>query len=158
VVGLRELSRLRPEFDDIDKEVIGANVARLRKAKGLSQTALAKAMRTAGHDWHQNTVSRIENGRQAVHMREMEHLEPVLGGDLLDGTKFAATFAEQWKSFGEEMINRLVQRRLETAESALAKATEELRQLRELLAVKQGEWERRAARRRAVSGGHYANP
>ena len=84
---------------------------------------------------YQNTVSRIEHGRQAVHGLEIQHLDEILGGGLLDGTKFAATFAEEWKFFAEEAFTGAAQHRLEAAESALAKAMEELGHLRELLRV-----------------------
>ena len=44
----------------------GANIARLRKARGLSQRALADAMQLAGLDIDKNAVQRIESGQRFV--------------------------------------------------------------------------------------------
>lgn len=71
-----------------DDSLVAANMKRLRKAAGLSQAELARRMRDAGLDWHQNTVSRVENGTRAVTgYREVRGLLAVLGPEVTLGTE-----------------------------------------------------------------------
>lgn len=64
----RELPRLvNPQQPITPDPQLSANLKKLRRAAGLSQAELAKRMRELGRtNWHQNTVSRIELGKQEV--------------------------------------------------------------------------------------------
>lgn len=75
-----------------DNERIGQLIALHRRNKRISQGDLARIMREAGHDtWAQNTVSRVELGKQNLRMNEIETLREVLDADLLYGTDLSAT-------------------------------------------------------------------
>ena len=50
-----------PEGDDA---LFAYNLRKLRERAGMSQAALADAMRARGRPWHQSTTGRIETGRQ----------------------------------------------------------------------------------------------
>lgn len=65
-------------------ETMGAEIRRIRKDKGLSQQQLADSMREHGQDhWRQNTVSRVEAGRQSLDIAELEALQQCLGTEAL---------------------------------------------------------------------------
>lgn len=55
-------------------ERFGINLRTLREQAGLSQSALAAEMTERGWSWHQQTVGRIEAGRQSVRFGEIEEL------------------------------------------------------------------------------------
>jgi transcriptional regulator with XRE-family HTH domain len=59
-------------------ERLGANLRALREEKGMSQSALAAEMTERGHPWHQQTVTRVEAGRQSVRFGELEQLAEIL--------------------------------------------------------------------------------
>lgn len=61
------------------EEYLPENVRRLREHKGLPQSALAKAMSDRGWSWHQQTVYRVENGKQGVSLGEATDLAEILG-------------------------------------------------------------------------------
>ena len=110
-----------------DNETIAANVASLRKAQGMSQAALADAMRERGQDhWRQNTVSRVETGKQSLSVGEVIALEEILGGPLMRGTEFNARF----KEFSAHVVRAGTAKRLKRADEALTSALEEIRELR----------------------------
>lgn len=70
---------------------IGENVARLRKDLRLSQEQLAAHMRSAGAThWRQNTVSRVETGKQEPTFLEVVYLAGILGTEVYRGTALAA--------------------------------------------------------------------
>ncbi len=54
-------------------------IAALRKARGLSQRALADAMQLAGLDIDKNAVQRIESGRRFVTDIELYHFAAYFG-------------------------------------------------------------------------------
>ncbi len=65
-------------------ERIADRLPELRRAAGLSQTALADGMVARGHGtWRQVVVSRIESGIRAVSFAEAESLSTVLGVPLV---------------------------------------------------------------------------
>lgn len=75
---------------------LSQNVTRLRKVCGLSQAALAEAMRERGQGhWRQTTVSRIETAKQAVSVGEAVELAAILGDVLADVLPQAATPASE---------------------------------------------------------------
>lgn len=70
-----------------DQELLAENIRARRQAAGLSQADLSSKMKKSGHtNWHQNTVSRVEAGRQMVRSAEYRTLTTILGPGLLDGT------------------------------------------------------------------------
>ena len=64
---------------------IGRNLVELRARMGLNQTAIARAMKAAGVDWHQNTVSRVEGGHQPLSVSDARSLIGIVGPGLLAG-------------------------------------------------------------------------
>jgi transcriptional regulator with XRE-family HTH domain len=107
---------------DSDKEQVGINIAAARKAEGLTQIQLAEQMRQRGHGWQQNTVSRIEGGKQALDVTEIEDLAEVLSTDFLAGTQLGAAL----DSLSRTMANQLIDNQLRQAEQALAAASDAL--------------------------------
>ena len=75
---------------------IGFNMRELRKAAGLSQGELAERMRDEGRSsWWQNTVSRIELGRQAVvTLADIMALQKILGTEVVEGTELSAAMKD----------------------------------------------------------------
>jgi transcriptional regulator with XRE-family HTH domain len=61
------------------EQYLPENLRALRERKGISQAALAKAMKDRGWPWHQTSVSRIEAGVQALGFGETVDLAQVLG-------------------------------------------------------------------------------
>ena len=59
-------------------ERFGMNVRIMRERKDMSQSALADAMTERGYPWHQQTVGRVEAGRQSVRFGEVEQLAQIL--------------------------------------------------------------------------------
>lgn len=58
------------------------NLRRHRERKGMSQKALAEAMKACGWSWHQATVHRVESGAQPVELGEATDLAAILGTSL----------------------------------------------------------------------------
>jgi transcriptional regulator with XRE-family HTH domain len=54
------------------------NLRALREHQGISQAALARAMKEAGHSWHQATVHRVESGIQPVGLEEAAAVASIL--------------------------------------------------------------------------------
>lgn len=70
--------------------LINENMQRLRKAARLSQSELAQAMTERGRPWHQNTVSRVELGKQEIDsLGDIIVLQEILGPELIEGTPLA---------------------------------------------------------------------
>ncbi len=55
-------------------ERISANVRALRERLGISQAELARQMSERGHQWHQSTVTRVEQGTQPLKAAELVDL------------------------------------------------------------------------------------
>ena len=55
------------------------NLRVLRERKGMSQASLAQAMSERGWPWHQQTVYKIENGKQGVGFGEAADLAGIFG-------------------------------------------------------------------------------
>lgn len=55
-------------------EVVGLNVADLRRSLGLSQRDLARDLTAAGFPWERDTVSQIEAGRRRLSLDELAAL------------------------------------------------------------------------------------
>lgn len=62
----------------------GGNIARLRKAMGLSQRQLADRLQLAGLDIDKNAIQRIEARKRFVTDIELVVLARVLGKELKD--------------------------------------------------------------------------
>lgn len=54
------------------------NMTRRRKALGMSQSGLAKALAARGLPFHQPTIQRIENGERPIRLNEAVHIVQVL--------------------------------------------------------------------------------
>jgi transcriptional regulator with XRE-family HTH domain len=66
--------------------IAGANVRRLREAKGWTQDALAMQTRRAGLLWTGSVIAAVESGRRAINLDELILLALALGlpvGELL---------------------------------------------------------------------------
>lgn len=61
---------------------IGRLLRSVRKAKDLRQKDLADRMREAGHDWHQNTVTRLESGKRSLLASEAEEVARICDAPL----------------------------------------------------------------------------
>jgi transcriptional regulator with XRE-family HTH domain len=61
------------------EQYLPENLRALRERKGISQAALAKAMKDRGWPWHQTTVVRIESGAQSLGFGETVDLAQLLG-------------------------------------------------------------------------------
>jgi transcriptional regulator with XRE-family HTH domain len=73
------VSRSMPETHrEPADERFGANLRQLREKAGMSQSALAAAMRKRGHKWYQQTVGRVEDGQQSARIGEAEDLAVIL--------------------------------------------------------------------------------
>jgi len=59
-------------------ERFGENLRVLRERAGMSQAALAEKMTERGISWRQNTVGRVEAGRQPARFAEIEALAEIL--------------------------------------------------------------------------------
>ena len=59
--------------------LIGEEIKRLRTSLGISQTELAHRMREQGFQWHQMTVSNIENARRELTWNEGVALGQLIG-------------------------------------------------------------------------------
>jgi transcriptional regulator with XRE-family HTH domain len=58
---------------------VGENVRLYRERKGISQRALIEAMAARGFTWYQQTIRRVESGRQSVKLEEAGALAEILG-------------------------------------------------------------------------------
>lgn len=113
-----------------DDELIAENIVRLRKSKGMSQAALADEMRSHGQDhWRQNTVSRVETGKQDLSFGELRVLTDVLG-NVLEGTSVGATMSAVGKQLADAARERFVKTRLRALDERLTAALDEVHQLR----------------------------
>jgi transcriptional regulator with XRE-family HTH domain len=71
------------------------NLRALRERKGMSQAALAKAMRDREWPWHQTTVVRIEAGRQSLAFGETVDVAHILGVTT-DRLTWAGPESSEW--------------------------------------------------------------
>ena len=109
-------------WEEADKVRLGRNVRDLRVASGLSQTALADAMRVAGLEhWRQTTVSRIERGTQVINMGELKALEAIVGEGVLRGTELE----EGMRKAGRRIHDAYVRVKLGLADQALTDTIEQ---------------------------------
>lgn len=63
-------------------ELLGYNLRTLREGKGISQRDLAEAMTGRGHAWYQQTVTRVEAGKQGIRFSEVKDLAEILETSL----------------------------------------------------------------------------
>lgn len=107
-----------------DQDVVAANIARLRKERGMSQAALADAMQEAGATWwHQNTVSRIERGTQVVTFKDLPALTAVLPG-VFSGTDLHGVSQAPVRSVERSLVLPRLHRVEQGLEAALAEVRE----------------------------------
>ena len=72
----------------VAETLVGARVRELRVAKGMTQTAMARAMTAQGFTWRQGTVSETELAGRPLRVNEAAALALVLG------VKMTELFAE----------------------------------------------------------------
>ena len=58
---------------------VGQNVRLYRERKGISQRGLIEAMSERGFTWYQQTVRRVESGRQSLKLEEAGALAEIFG-------------------------------------------------------------------------------
>jgi transcriptional regulator with XRE-family HTH domain len=68
-----------PEGDDA---LFGYNLRKLRERAGMSEVALADAMREHGRPWHQSTVGRVQSGQQPAKYADAVALAAIFGVPL----------------------------------------------------------------------------
>lgn len=61
-----------------------AAIVATRMNRGITQAALAAAMKERGHSWHQATVWSVEKGDRAIRLGEAVSLSEILGVPLPD--------------------------------------------------------------------------
>lgn len=107
----------QPSPGDAAEQYVPENLRALRERKGMSQAALAEAMRALGKRWHQTTVARIEAGQREVRFKEIVDLAAILG---VTTDRFTWSGPES----GERALAAMASARLRTAwrETALAAA------------------------------------
>jgi transcriptional regulator with XRE-family HTH domain len=64
------------------EQIAGERIREIRIARGLTQSALANAMNTLGHSWHQTTVVKTETAGRPLRLNEVTDLAGVLGVDV----------------------------------------------------------------------------
>ena len=76
-------------------ERVGANIAEIREASGLSQTALALKLAKAGLRMSQQTITKIENGSRPLRLSEARAMAEALDCDVdvLDNSRDLFTWA-----------------------------------------------------------------
>lgn len=65
-----------------DKNICGANIERLRKARGLKQRELAEQMQIRGVDINLSSLSKIEGQQRAVTDIELQAIADILRVDI----------------------------------------------------------------------------
>lgn len=116
-------------MDDAQAAAIGAQIKQLRKGSRMSQEELASRMRESEQThWHQNTVSRVEAGKQRVNLAEIHALNAILGGNVIEG------FDQQGLSSLNVSYVNLIDSQLSFLTGSLEGIQERLRYLRQATA------------------------
>ena len=71
-------SQIIPADPQSAAEYVGQNVRLYRDRKGISQRGLIEALATHGFTWYQQTVRRVESGRQSLKLEEAGALADIL--------------------------------------------------------------------------------
>ncbi|MFW6077941.1 MAG: helix-turn-helix domain-containing protein [Hyphomicrobiales bacterium] len=127
-----------------NNDVIGANIAMLRQARGLSQEALAERMTALGFDFVQQQVTNLERGKRALQLVEAAPLARALGVTL-----------EQLLSVPEGIVEALEEMRaakapLDEVNAQLQALERQRRELRERRSALEQEYKAAQARYREV--------
>ena len=69
------MQRIRPDLD------IGANIQKLRKAKGLTQLEVIAKLNLMGLEMTQSTYSKLETNRMNIRVSELVALTKILNVD-----------------------------------------------------------------------------
>jgi transcriptional regulator with XRE-family HTH domain len=64
------------------EQVAGERIREIRIARAMTQAALANAMNTLGHSWHQTTVVKTETAGRPLRLNEVTDLAGILGVDV----------------------------------------------------------------------------
>ena len=62
-----------------DKNICGANIEHLRRARGMKQIDLAAQMQTMGVDINPSSLSKLEGQRRAATDRELQAIAKIFG-------------------------------------------------------------------------------
>lgn len=87
---------------------VGANVKRLRLARGLRQADLAAHMGVHGIEWTQATVAKVEAGKKAVTLEEFVVLGPALVAPVLDLLDGADTMTIGSSTYSAEQVRTVL--------------------------------------------------
>lgn len=108
------------EADQADSMALASNVQRQRKVLGMSQTELAAAMVKAGRThWRQNTVSRVETGKQELSFGDLRALQGILG-PITEGMPSMERATKAAGALKDVILSRKLQAVQAQLESALA--------------------------------------
>lgn len=83
----RPRRQARTEADTAVSRIVATNTIRLRRARGLTQSALVRAIQANGHHMHRSSLMRIEEGTtgkgglRAVTVDELAWIAEALGAD-----------------------------------------------------------------------------
>ncbi len=87
------------------REVVGANVKRIRSSAGVTAERLSKELKMRGLSWSANRVSELENGTKAVGVAEILMLAHVLSvnvPDLFEGD-YVVTLTPEYTISGHHL-------------------------------------------------------
>jgi FtsZ-interacting cell division protein YlmF len=114
------------ETPELTEQRFAANLRAIRDERGISQGRLADEMTARGWPWHQQTVTRVENGRRMVRLGEAQAVAEILHTSLDRLT---------WPTAEARLVETLAgwTRTVRTAYRAIAKETHELLRARQSL-------------------------
>lgn len=72
---------LRKEKIIDNENIIGVNIRRLRKQKGIGQTELVKQLQLKNTDITRETLVKIEAGRQHIKLNQLTSIKSILDVD-----------------------------------------------------------------------------
>jgi transcriptional regulator with XRE-family HTH domain len=110
------------------EQIFGQQMRRLRKARGMSQLDLCRALTRSGVPPHQTTISKIESADRPLRLDEAAEIAAALGTDLnsmvgnIGAEPDAAVFTHLARIAELEGALAGAQRVLATAQRALTKA------------------------------------
>lgn len=112
---------------------MAGNIRRYREFRGMSQSALARAMSEQGWPWHQQTVAKVEAGRQAAGVSEAAAVAEILGvsldrllwagaeaAEVASADRASAVLRQSWEECATAVARLLLDR--DAAQAVLASA------------------------------------
>ena len=116
------------EAPELTEQRFAANLRAAREAVSMSQERLAEEMAARGWPWHQQTVTRVENGRRMVRLGEAKSVAEILEMSLDQLT---------WPTSDARIVERLAEwmRVAKTSYRRIAEETAELLRTTGLLSI-----------------------